>query len=312
MAEQWHWKHRSELRGPFSTSALEEIIRTHKLGSRDLFRLEGDDKWYSCNEIKRSFEAQESRSSAKVAAEVIGRKDRVRRNVEGHVVQAAARPRISIGFGNALEAVGATLGWVLVATLRLIEPVLNLRAFLAVAFMVSATGWISTKDWWSDGVHRRMADELEGIWNEVEAMQAASVANAQWEEFKQKSRSQIEAISSQLRTTAKSFPQSASGHHSRAWWTASARRKLITAADTLRSITDELPQVTTSAASFRIELEQARSLISRRVTATSSSQSQDELPGNELSPLVVSFVVIDITIILVAVTFWLRKRTSAN
>lgn len=323
MSEQWYWKHGRELRGPFDTENLEQLIHQHRVGDHDQVRLAGDETWLSGADVKELFVGGErTASSSEAAARLLSQARRLQdpeSNPRASTNSWLRRLRVVMRrviqrVGGPAERIGDALDFGLRLALRHTRKLIG----LAAAVLAAVTAMNLTFD--GDSRHRRVHAQLAEIWQALEHLRTAQPATAELRAFVDAQLPDIQHELDVLIVDSQRAPGRSADSFARLysternWNAAHTRNALIQASLAMRSL---LQQSTVSDASpERIELfQQHMSIAEQRLNnrpgpmmPASATIDGVERHHDGTKSLVAGVVVLDVAVVAVALWYWRRSR----
>jgi len=323
MSEQWYWMHGRELRGPFDTASLEQLIFQHRIGDHDQIRLASDETWLSGVEAKGLFAgAERTASSSEAAARLLSQARRLQlpetevpaaTGESLHQLQKSLRGVIRIA-GGPVERVADGMG----AGLRF--AVRHSRLMLGLAAVVLATGLAMKLQFGSEARHRKVYTQLAATWQELDQLRSGKPTADELRAFAD---AHVPGLESDLGIlihesgqapgrSADSFARLYS--HEQNWNAAHTRNALIQASQALRSLLRQASNDELSAA--RVEqFQQHMEIANERLAGEAgTATTRATLAGlgndrtNLTALLIAAVLTLDAVLIFAGVRYWRRSR----
>lgn len=306
MSEQWFWKHRGEIRGPYDTEDVASLIRQRRVFDRDQLKLEEEGEWISGQRVKEMFKGP-------IPATVAGKVSSLSQASSGRD-WTFNLPQFSAS--GLLDFFADRIAFLLIPVLNIglffcNRRVLMVSALLLLALAVGLRTWNGGSRLYHSAFRQMMSD-----WDELEALRVKGASDAEWAALRDAALPRLGSIIKMLQDDSLQLPPGPHEVGSRAWKKDYTSRKLLTASQSLREVLNKLPQYDLNRTNFVPEMNNARDLLTgaelrviteppqkRAAGANSLLASTDDKGG-----VMMGIVVVDAALILAGAIWYFRSR----
>ena len=328
MAEQWYWKHRGDLLGPFDTEVLEDLIRKHRVADQDKIRPVGRNEWLSGAEVKRLFASGgDASTSSEAAARLLSQADRLspRRHaetVEGEGLLNSSWQRTILvvqGIWGPLAGVGEHISDSLAGGMSRLQVFANRKLTLVVLGILLAAILLRGVNLGGQTQNRRIFEKLTVTFDELLTMRSAGVPGAERRAFQEETGTWLDKTKESLirqeqrppLISLDSLPWPGSSH--RRGELDAARRELIQAIWAMQKMLQQSPDsiaYADAANDFHDRMTEAQDVLSGKHRERILAAQQNTDQPDSTDALMAGILCLDGVLIIGGLVYWFRRRRT--
>jgi len=304
MSEQWYWRSNARIRGPLTTSELEEIVLKNRLGDADAVRLDRTDEWIPAPDIRGMFLPSSANSPAETAARLLetaasrrlqGTTGRSRTFLPGGAFFGGIAGRLTGVLG---EIAGGLLD-ILTRGFRACTDWLGRRGRMIVTAIagIAVLGFITIRVFSLEPPNTSRLQRIDAIWR---VMKASDVRPLPADVT-----AQLEAVYADLERSLREQP--VSGTTGAARKSALVRREMFYAARGMRNSLTSIDEPT------RKQIEQSIETAKDYLSGSAAPLADTAVPQNPAarwSAEMVAILVIDVVLAVAFAAWWVIGRDS--